>query len=247
MRRLALALLLCLCPVIAEAADGAQFQALGFSPDARYFAFEQFGIQDGSGFSYADVFIIDTEKNEWVKGSPIREMTEDESGKLGLSHARALERAAPLLKSAGITEPAELLAAFPATQVGLPRNMVKFDRYYNSTGGGAEDGTANAEIRMELALSTAEVAIPENCKAYEEPVKGFTLTMKRGEQAQPATVHSDAALPASRGCALGYDIAAVYGPSGYPETRRLVALIAVYTRGFEGQDRRYIAVPFADP
>ena len=43
----------------ASAGDRAQFNPIGFSEDGRYFAFEEFGIQDGSGFPYSNTFIID--------------------------------------------------------------------------------------------------------------------------------------------------------------------------------------------
>ena len=49
--------LLAIGPV--NAGDSAERRAMGFSVDGRYFAFEQFGIQDGSGFPYADIFIVD--------------------------------------------------------------------------------------------------------------------------------------------------------------------------------------------
>ena len=36
---------------------------------------------------------------------------------------------------------------------------------------------------------------------------------------------------------------AVLPKTGFPETDRLVAIIGVYAKGFEGLDHRYIAVP----
>ena len=247
MRWLFLAVALAFATPVAHAADGAQFAAIGYSPDSRYFAFEQYGIQDGSGSPYADVFVIDTEKNAWMPGSPFRELREeDEKATVGMVHTAALARAAALLKSLAITEPAALLAALPATQVAGARNKVAFDLWYNSMGGTAAPETADTANRFELALTTAGLPRPASCDTYDEPVKGFTLTIQRaGEAAQ--TLNSDTSLPASRGCAVDYDIAAVVAPTGYPKAIHLVAIIAVYTRGFEGQDRRYIAVPFQAP
>ena len=51
-----------------QAGDKAQFLSLGFSPDGKYFAFSQYGIQDGSGFPYADIYIVNVEKNTYVAG-----------------------------------------------------------------------------------------------------------------------------------------------------------------------------------
>jgi predicted secreted protein len=41
--------LIALAATPALAGDRALIDYIGFSPDARYFAFEEFGIQDGSG------------------------------------------------------------------------------------------------------------------------------------------------------------------------------------------------------
>ena len=81
MRAVLLLVLMVLGCSRALAADGAAFNAIGYSPDSRYFAFEQYGVQDGSGFPYWDVFVIDLKTNEWVKGSPYRAMLESEEAK----------------------------------------------------------------------------------------------------------------------------------------------------------------------
>uniref|UniRef100_UPI0035B09F26 DUF2259 domain-containing protein n=1 Tax=Aestuariivirga sp. TaxID=2650926 RepID=UPI0035B09F26 len=47
-----------------------------------------------------------------------------------------------------------------------------------------------------------------------------------------------------RNCPAAYDVAAVVAQTGFPTTDRLVALIGVYARGFEGMNHRFIAVPF---
>ncbi|MBN9059609.1 MAG: DUF2259 domain-containing protein, partial [Rhizobiales bacterium] len=47
-------------PTAAMAGDFAERSILGFSPDGGRFAFEEFGIQDGSGFPYSNIFVLDT-------------------------------------------------------------------------------------------------------------------------------------------------------------------------------------------
>ena len=73
----------------ALAADGAEFNAIGYSPDSRYFAFEQYGVQDGSGFPYWQVFVVDLKTNEWVKGAPVRVVLENEQAKLSAARDKA--------------------------------------------------------------------------------------------------------------------------------------------------------------
>ncbi|RAI33104.1 DUF2259 domain-containing protein, partial [Rhodoplanes roseus] len=42
--------------------------------DGKYFGFEQYGVEDGTGFPYSDIFLIDVEKDVWVKGTPIQQL-----------------------------------------------------------------------------------------------------------------------------------------------------------------------------
>ena len=43
----------------AVAGDRALADFIGFSEDGRYFAFEEYGVQDGSGFPYSTIYVID--------------------------------------------------------------------------------------------------------------------------------------------------------------------------------------------
>ena len=61
------------------AGDFADREIFGFSPDGGTFAFEEFGVQDGSGFPYATIYVIDTAKDAWVSGTPIRVRIDDET------------------------------------------------------------------------------------------------------------------------------------------------------------------------
>ncbi len=60
------------------AGDAAQFCALGWSPGYKHFAFTQCGEQDGSGFPYAELFIVDVEKNNFVDNGVIKCLWNDE-------------------------------------------------------------------------------------------------------------------------------------------------------------------------
>ncbi len=75
----------------ARAGDAADLEILGFSADGGIFAFEQYGEQDGSGFPYADRFYIDTAKDAYVPGSPVRVRIESEDASVG--EARQAARA----------------------------------------------------------------------------------------------------------------------------------------------------------
>ena len=89
----------------AFAGDAAQFQPLGFSEDGRYFAFEEYGIQDGSGFPYANITILDTAADKWAAGSPFRIRLEDDTAALTDARDAARTQAEPHLEALALTAP----------------------------------------------------------------------------------------------------------------------------------------------
>ncbi len=242
MRILALLLVLLMGGERAFAANGAALGLIGFSPDGRFFAFEQYGHEDASGFPYWDVFVIDLEKNDWVKGTPVQLWLEEDGASLAEARDKARMAAAAALKEANVTAPAQLLAANPATEVLPARERLTFDRWYRSWGARADDkGTELG--RHELTVERIALPRPSACHEDDGDTYGFTLTHKRLDDGVVRVIHKDTRIPASRGCPVAYDLAAVVAQTGFPETDRLVAIIGVYAKGFEGLDHRYIAVP----
>ena len=226
---------------VCEAADGAKFHPLGYSPDGRYFAFEQYGVQDGSGFTYADVFVLDTVADAWAEGTPINVLKEEESINPRSARVAAAEKAAPVFHTLSITEPADVLAANPFTEVVADRRRITFHNHYNYAMG--MFGNPEDQGTFSLVLTEVPVPVPKTCD-IEDGIKGFRLALRENKKSLEKIVHEDKVLPDSRGCALGYDIEAIIAPSNVEEVKRLVAVIGVYRRGFEGADRRFIAVPF---
>ncbi|MFT3672384.1 DUF2259 domain-containing protein [Aestuariivirga sp.] len=244
--RLAALLLLPLAGA-AHAADGAQSRAIGFSPDNRYFAFEQYGVQDGSGFAYSDIFVIDLGNDTWVKGSPVRVQDESEDGNIDAARAKAIQQAKPVIDSVKATSAVDTLAYLPFTQVGqADRRKVRFARYYDSSGNPSNyDATGTWEIEVKDVALPA----PADCTDLDiaTPV-GLEVTVKDVKSGKSITATRDTAIPKSRFCPHAYDIEAVFAPAGYGQQEEtFVALIGVFSRGFEGSDRRFIAVPFKPP
>jgi predicted secreted protein len=237
------AVLLALAAGDARAADGAAFNPIGYSPDSRYFAFEQYGIQDGSGFPYWEIFVIDLKTDQWAKDTPVRKVAEDENASLAAPRGEATAAVLPILKALDISVPAELLAANPATEVVTDRARISFDRWY-VPGGSSPERRGPEVIRHGLALETLALDAPADCYPEDGPYLGFRLTITDVAMDQARVLHADDTIPASRHCPTGYDLAAVVAPAGYPVTDRLVAIIGIYARGFEGADHRFIAVPF---
>lgn len=241
MLRLITALFILSVPCFAQAADGAKFRALGFSADARYFAFEQYGIQDGSGFAYADVFVLDITADNWVAGTPVSALLEDETLSVSAVRTKAKQDAEAILRSLAITSDAEYLVANPFSEVLAERSKVTFHDHYNNSMGifGSTDNQGSWDLRA----TKVEVPLPAGCEA-DLGVVGYKLEIKNNKSGAVTLLHVDKAIPKSRFCAVGYDIEAVVQPVGGSTSGQMVAVIGVYRQGFEGADRRFIAVPF---
>lgn len=238
------AALLCVSALPTLAADGAYLDIIGYSPDSRYFAFEQYGVQDGSGFPYADIFIVDLVSNTWVKGTPIRERLDDEGARIATAHKAAMARAEPLLQALAINEPAAIIASNPSGEVIAERGRITFDRWYRSSGPSSPDNNEMPEIRYELRVGTVDLPQADGCPDDMGKTVGLTVSLKRVSTGKVTEIHRDASLPKSRGCATGYDIDTVVAHAGFPTPDRMVAIIGTYRFGFEGYDRRFIAIPF---
>ena len=238
--RLALLLLLTVATVPALAADNAERAVVGFSPDGRYFAFEQYGVQDGSGFPYSEIFVIDLNTNKWVKGSPFREKVDDERALLSNARAKAAKAAGTLIAELKIAEPGEVLASNSPTEASPDRHRVSFDAFYLSQ---VKQPADSYTMNLDLVPFVA----PESCYAEDGKQMGFALTVTDKAKNASQEIQRDDYIPASRYCPRDYDIADVIAYRSSSGGDRHVALIGVYTPGFEGVNRRFIAVPFSLP
>jgi predicted secreted protein len=219
----------------ALAGDRSLAEVIGYSPDGRYFAFEELGIHDGSGLAYSTIFVLDLEADAWVGGTPIRVRAEAEEQRLPAIRAEATAKAAEALAQFGIEKPAEVLAMIGDGAVdGGDGTRLGFGLPGYQAGRVAE--------RYELRLTSFPATAPSPCKAWfgAEPL-GYELVLVEGEEEQ--IIHRDDRLPESRGCPLAYRLYGVVVPFDAGSLEDAVALISVYPGGFEGPDRRFVAVP----
>lgn len=225
----------------AWAGDRAGIGFIGYSSTGPYFAYEEFGIQDGSGFAYANLFVLDLDKDSWVKGTPIRKVIEDEASSIAEVRAEVRAEAQPKLDELGIGEPLDIVALNGDGALDTDMQRLRFGR--------PGYGMADPEQDYELVLSTVEEGIdPPECATWgEDYVSGFALNLT--VDGKTAEVYRDTSVPESRGCPQGYRLYAVVTPfeslvAFAPDlTQDMVAIVSVYSMGFEGPDRRFIAVP----
>jgi len=223
-----------LMPRVAAAGDTASLNVIGYSEDGRIFAFEEYGVQDGSGFPYSNYFFLDTQTDKFLPGTPIRVLVQDE---LSLAKIRKLsaDKAAALVAQHRLTDnPGSLLAYNPPSEANSNEFNVRFYSYVSSA--------PMTELTNTLELTEQEFPPTEDCLNMTGTYKGFTLKLTEdGGKPVDRVIHADASVPASRFCANGYRIGAVVGSE--TSNAPVMAMILVSRFGFEGPDRRWIAVP----
>ena len=222
-------------PVAARAGDVAKLDILGFSKDGKVFAFEEYGVQDGSGFPYANRYYIDTATDALLPKTPVRVRLDDEKASLADAREKA-GRDAQGLTGLADTElranTGDTVAANPITELSAD----KFKTTFNPR-------PVFPPMDEPLTVQLQEIDVPRPDKCPEpEMYKGFRLTIQQGASTDIRTLHEDKSIPSSRNCPQGYSIGAVqtfYLPDGKPA---LAILIAVRSIGFEGPDYRWLAV-----
>lgn len=235
-RRLAWALCAALLPAgPAPAGDTAEAEIIGFGADGRLFAFEEYGVQDGSGFPYATVFVVDTDTDRWVDGIPIRVRLEAEGATLAEARAEAGERLRNAFGPSFVGARSVTLAHAPLGEVEADPTRMAFAPIIPSNP--LSDPEQRYEARLDIFHAEAEAG---DCVTYigDRPV-GFRLVVER-QGGGSAVLHADDTIPRSRGCPITYRLSRVVVP-GYPP-ERVAVLVSVFTPGFEGPQRRFIAV-----
>ena len=226
-------------PLAAHAAEFARTEILGFSKDGSRFAFEEFGIQDGSGFPYSSIYVIDTDTDSWLPGSPFRRIDEvddsqplDFDAELERTRARNRAEAQPLLDEAGIAGRGATLAHNPATERLVDPFRME-----------AMPLPAAPKIGEPIILELAEYPLEAGtfCPSGMGQTQGFRLTL--AHEGNTRVLNDDTSLPKSRGCPLRYRIERLVV---HRESDRAPAHFAVIVLmeviGFEGAGGRYLAI-----
>jgi predicted secreted protein len=221
-------------PQLAMAGDAATLDILGFSKDGKIFAFEEYGVQDGSGFPYATRFYIDTTTDAFLPGTPVRVRIDDENATIDKARAQAAESGNALVKDAELQQNRGFTAASNAiTELSAdPHQFVFLPR------------PVFPPIDDRVALRLEEIDFPTSQNCLEQGhMKGFRLIKLDPEKPGDSTMlNEDKAIPDSRGCPTGYLLGAVqtFHPRGGDPV--FAVMVAVQRQGFEGPDHRWIAV-----
>jgi len=218
-------------PAIALAGDQADREIVGFSPDGGIFVFEEYGIEDGSGFPYSSIYAIETDTDSWVAGTPFRIRLEDDGATLHAARAAARAAAAQLIDERGIGPGYNLLASNPLTEISADPHEVRFVTHPHMAA--SNPGWTVSIVEKELPAA--------GCPAdLGGPFRGFALTLTDPD-GNARTLHDDTRIPSSRKCPTNYGISDVI--SAYTDGGPvLVILVNMFSLGFEGPNRRFLAV-----
>lgn len=216
----------------ALAGDAALSRIIGFSPDGKYFAFEQYGIEDGSGFPYSEIFFIDTQANSWVE-NPVRIRIKDETASIAKARIQAVAKATPVIKKLGTTLHGFTLVSNPITQFGGDKYLARF-------GLNPSAPTFN-RFKIQLSLQNAS---NQKCQSFAPDTKIFKLSLNSESNQNITRNYADTNLPSSRNCALDYSISEVHYFEAVNGDVIFMTFINIMSFGFEGQDRRFMVIPF---
>ena len=217
----------------AGAGDIAQRDVIGFSASGGHFAFEEYGIQDGSGFAYSNIYIVDVTTDSWLPGTPVRVRLEDDTAGLESARAQARSMAGPALDQLAIDASPYHAASNPVTETST-------DPYHVTIN--PRPVLPAIDDPISFTLVPYRLAGSKTCEPFGQ-MKGFKLSVERlSETGSAVLIHKDTAIPQSRGCPLDYRIADIFTffpQGGGPVFAALIQIIAV---GFEGPDGRFMAV-----
>jgi len=239
----------------AQAGDAAARRIIGFSPDGAYFAFEQYGQLDAgaSASGYSEIDIIDTRVDEFVGGKPIRIVDESEEATMTVDQARkqAAAEAAPILAKYGIAPRGDRTAfdkfTFPDETVAY-NDIARLEQVSQKWLSPTYDQLGISTIQLDQILAESKTdcsaSFDEAQQAADASGKalGFRLTLQ-GQDGKPIKVlHEDKAVPGSRNCPTSYSLSEAYefAPEGKPAV--IAVLVQRFSQGFEGRDRRFVAV-----
>lgn len=235
---LTLAATLLLPATQASAGDFAKVDVLGFSASGDHFAFEEYGIQDGSGFPYSNIYVIDTARDSWVRGSPFRRLDEiddsvpvDFDAELARTRAANAHTARQTLAASDIAGHGRTVGHNPPTELSAnPHEMLVLPRMIAPT----------SDTPLRLTLEEIAVPAQSECPSGFGEVRGFRLLLT--DQAGTRVLNEDRRVPTSRGCPLRYRIERVITHHPQAGSPRFAVLIQMETIGFEGPNGRFLAI-----
>ncbi len=212
------------------AGEAAELNVIGFSKDGKYLAFEQYGITDGEGAAYSEIFVVDTADNDF-EIKPIQSKTdgtpEDAVAKVRATNLKlATDEFKKFNIEVGLTGK-HVISHLP-TDLKVDPKTAQFSFVPPLA------GTTYTTYTLTLTEQTAKA---ENCPDGME-TKKLTLKLQDDALKSSHSLQEDKGIPKTRGCPLSYRIQDVY----VLNQNTIAVFLNMFTLGNEGQNMRYLVM-----
>jgi predicted secreted protein len=207
---------------MAAAAD-AEVKALGFSPDGRYFAFEEHGA-DQSG-TYSMTTAMEVADNRQVKGGSISYSDEDRARvrKVGVNTKRLLRR----------------LRISPRDYMTVSLRGIDVEPFEEASHKSL--ALPSNWFGPETWLVLHQFKIAAHCRNTSKSPVGFGLTLER-KNAPAAQLAHDVTIPSSRGCPTHYRVVEAHVRRLKDGPVAMAVIVQNFAPGFDARNRNFVAV-----
>lgn len=133
MKKVAVAVVIFLSGFLVFAGDIAQYINLGFSDDSRYFMFGQYGINSVETKAFAETFIVDISKNDFIRDGVNRKVFSDDilPGQDGIGALiTVLEDSFDSIEKVGINHIATGRVVYLLVNGEKPKESLEFRDFY---------------------------------------------------------------------------------------------------------------------
>jgi predicted secreted protein len=203
------------------AGDNANLDFIGYSKNGKYVAFEQYGVNDGNGLHYSEIFIVNVISNIYAI-KPIKSKPNDDS-KLSTLRKKIKFQAQAKLNKFKIDQEiiGKKLISHPLSDVGVANKTATF--IYNFD-------------KFNLKLTEFLAKPVKDCFGFGQ-AKIFKLSLTKNN-GKSKILQKDKKLPKSRDCPLNYRIQDVF----VYQDKYIVVFLNMFLTGFEGKNMRYLAI-----
>ncbi len=217
------------------AGDYAELNYIGMSENGKYMAFEEYGEQDGSGYSYSNIYFLDVDQNKYAS-PPVKILLGDTDG-IEAVRKKARRSAAANLKKYEIIEghSGKLVVARLLTDSNFEFDPYNDSKKIQTIRFKSEIGSMYSRGDYEITL--ALILIEEKNDYTDNPVYGLDLTLRDRVNDVLYKLQQDKSIPESRGLPISYTMQSIY-----LFKNKIIVFLNVFSTGFEGPDMRYMVV-----
>ncbi len=133
MKKIAVTVVLLLCTSFIFSGDIAQYVNLGFSSNSKYFMFGQYGISSEDTKAFAETYIVDVKRNEFIINGVNRREFSDEilPGQEGLGALfTILENSLAIISKTGINHISTGRVVYLLVNGAKPKDRLEFRDFY---------------------------------------------------------------------------------------------------------------------